>query len=156
MHKPLDNNLKMKKRLNRYQTAFIIVGVFFPIFSFLVFWIPTNISSLLMSFKTTLNGQVVYNLDNFRMLIDEFKNPFSQIGHTILPSGIKRPQDIHTLACSSFGFAIVCFLLSVSTANDHRGWFAEFCPLRIKIRWPPIYPYCFVWVPAKNVHTVPA
>ena len=83
MHKPLDNNLKMKKRLNRYQTAFIIVGVFFPIFSFLVFWIPTNISSLLMSFKTTLNGQVVYNLDNFRMLIDEFKNPFSQINEAL-------------------------------------------------------------------------
>ena len=98
-------NQKKKKLAKKYQIAFIIVGVFFPLFSFLVFWIPTNLTSLLMSFKSTLNGEVVYNLDNFRMLFDEFRNPFSEI----------RESLGNTLIFFFFGLLVqlpLCFLFS--------------------------------------------
>lgn len=79
------HGLKLDKRKRgmatraRQKRIFVIAGVSLPVFNFLFFWIPTNINSILMAFETTVNGKVGYGWNNFKTLIDELQNPYSEM-----------------------------------------------------------------------------
>lgn len=67
-----------KKRL-----WFVAFGISIPILNLLIFWLPTNLNSVLLAFEWTSNGVTHYGLGNFRMLIGEFKNPLSLISESL-------------------------------------------------------------------------
>lgn len=69
------NNKNLKKK-NRIRRLFILYCVAIPVINWIVFYVYTNISSILMAFT---NGDGVISLDNFIRFFEEFGLPTSEI-----------------------------------------------------------------------------
>ena len=67
----------------RIRLLFIICGVAIPLLNLCVFWIPTNINSILMSFQVSTPEGMKFGFDYFGMMFNEFVNPFSEIRESL-------------------------------------------------------------------------
>lgn len=71
--------LKRKNKLTMpWQTImFIIIGISIPLMHFFVMYIGINANSIFMSFEDLNTGKFTFN--NFAMVFDELKNPYSEL-----------------------------------------------------------------------------
>ena len=67
----------------RIRLLFIVCGVAIPLLNLCVFWIPTNINSILMAFQVSTPAGMEFGFDYFKMLFNEFVNPFSEIRESL-------------------------------------------------------------------------
>ena len=94
--------LSQRKRM---RMAFIVCGIAIPILNFFVFWIPTNINSLIMAFEVNSPEGTKFGFDYFSMLFNEFGNPFSRISGAVV-------NTIIFFCVNTFIKLPLCFLFS--------------------------------------------
>ncbi len=94
--------LSQRKRM---RMAFIVCGIAIPILNFFVFWIPTNINSLIMAFEVSSPEGTKFGFDYFSMLFNEFGNPFSRISGAVV-------NTIIFFCVNTFIKLPLCFLFS--------------------------------------------
>lgn len=85
-------------KINKIRLCFILFAITVPIINWLIFYVGTNLSSILMAF-TDSRGKL--SIDNFIRLADEFRLPSSQIREALVNTFI------------TFGVLVITFPLKV-------------------------------------------
>lgn len=95
-------------RRRRKRLIFITCGVALPLINLCVFWIPTNINSIILAFQVTTPEGMKFGFDYFEMLFNEFRNPLSQISESLRNTVIFFSVDMFVKLplCFMFSFFI--------------------------------------------------
>lgn len=99
----------------RARLIFIVCGVAMPLINLCVFWIPTNINSIIMAFQVNTPTGMKAGFDYFEMLFNEFKNPLSQISESLRNTMIFFCVDM-------FIKLPLCFMFSFFIFKKIRGY----------------------------------